>query len=86
MAECGGWRLRPGPRGSAGLSGGPERADHGARLPHGRLTAELVEAVLPAQAEMLDHPEPVNDEVARRTGTPARSFGEWAVDHAADFR
>ncbi|MFI1384832.1 NAD(P)H-binding protein [Embleya sp. NPDC020886] len=48
--------------------------------------AELVEAVLPAQAEMLDNPEPVNDEVERITGTPARSFLEWAVDHAADFR
>ncbi|MFC8627954.1 NAD(P)H-binding protein [Streptomyces anulatus] len=47
--------------------------------------AELVEAVLPAQAEMLDNPEPVNDEVERITGTPARSFQEWAVDHAADF-
>ncbi|MFI1017586.1 NAD(P)H-binding protein [Streptomyces sp. NPDC020965] len=48
--------------------------------------AELVEAVLPAQAEMIDNPEPVNDEVERITGTPARSFQEWAVDHAADFR
>ncbi|MFF5919886.1 NAD(P)H-binding protein [Streptomyces flavochromogenes] len=48
--------------------------------------AELVEAVLPAQAALLDSPEPVNDEVERITGTPARSFREWAVDHAADFR
>jgi uncharacterized protein YbjT (DUF2867 family) len=48
--------------------------------------AELVEAVVPAQAEMLDNPEPVNDEVERITGRPARSFREWAVDHAADFR
>ncbi|MFF9144235.1 NAD(P)H-binding protein [Streptomyces sp. NPDC014861] len=48
--------------------------------------AELVEAVLPAQAGMLDAPEPVNDEVERITGTPARSFREWAVDHAPDFR
>ena len=48
--------------------------------------AELVEAVLPAQAEMLDNPEPVNDEVERITGAPARSFRDWAVDHAADFR
>ncbi|THA86254.1 NAD(P)H-binding protein [Streptomyces sp. A0592] len=47
---------------------------------------ELVETVLPAQAAMLDNPEPVNDEVERITGTPARSFREWAVDHAADFR
>ncbi|MGW1998299.1 hypothetical protein ACWCPW_50350, partial [Embleya sp. NPDC001921] len=29
--------------------------------------------------------EPVNDEVERITGSPARSFREWAVDHAADF-
>ncbi|MFE0424054.1 NAD(P)H-binding protein [Streptomyces sp. NPDC058953] len=48
--------------------------------------AELVEAIVPAQAEMLANPEPVNDEVERITGTPARSFREWAVDHAADFR
>ncbi|WP_043478510.1 SDR family oxidoreductase [Kitasatospora sp. MBT66] len=48
--------------------------------------AELVAAVLPAQAAMLDRPEPVNDAVERITGTPARSFREWAVDHAADFR
>ncbi|MFI0980718.1 NAD(P)H-binding protein [Streptomyces sp. NPDC021093] len=48
--------------------------------------AELVEAIVPAQAEMLARPEPVNDEVERITGTPARSFQEWAVDHAADFR
>ncbi|MFB8239879.1 SDR family oxidoreductase [Kitasatospora purpeofusca] len=48
--------------------------------------AELVAAVLPAQAAMLDRPEPVNDAVERITGIPARSFREWAVDHAADFR
>ncbi|MBC6446273.1 NmrA family NAD(P)-binding protein [Actinokineospora xionganensis] len=48
--------------------------------------AELVEAVLPAQAEMLVNPEPVNDEVERITGSPARSFRQWAVDHTADFR
>ncbi|CAM5422762.1 nucleotide-diphosphate-sugar epimerase [Streptomyces spiroverticillatus] len=48
--------------------------------------AELVEAIVPAQAQMLADPEPVNDEVERITGTPARSFREWAADHAADFR
>ncbi|QIP83292.1 NAD(P)H-binding protein [Streptomyces sp. Tu 2975] len=48
--------------------------------------AELVEAVLPAQAAMLGNPEPVTEEVERITGTPARSFQQWAVDHAADFR
>ncbi|MFI8423528.1 NmrA family NAD(P)-binding protein [Streptomyces sp. NPDC085479] len=48
--------------------------------------AELVEAVLPAQAKLLDDPEPVNNEVERITGTPARSFRQWALDHASDFR
>ncbi|MFE5795193.1 NAD(P)H-binding protein [Streptomyces sp. NPDC056503] len=48
--------------------------------------ADLVEAILPAQARMIDAPEPVNDEVERITGTPARSFRQWALDHAADFR
>ncbi|MFC7219645.1 NAD(P)H-binding protein [Streptomyces polyrhachis] len=47
--------------------------------------AELVAAIVPAQAEMLGNPEPVNDEVERITGIPARSFREWTVDHAADF-
>ncbi len=47
---------------------------------------ELVEAVLPVQAKMLANPEPVNGEVERVTGTPARTFQEWAVDHATDFR
>ncbi|MFI6985228.1 NAD(P)H-binding protein [Embleya sp. NPDC050154] len=58
----------------------------GAQMRAAGWPAELVEAVLPAQLEMLEHPEPVNDEVERITGTPARSFREWAVDHAADFR
>ncbi|MFJ6410209.1 NAD(P)H-binding protein [Streptomyces hydrogenans] len=48
--------------------------------------ADLVDAVLPAQAKMIDNPEPVNDEVERLTGTPARSFRAWARDHVADFR
>ncbi|MFI0983681.1 SDR family oxidoreductase [Streptomyces exfoliatus] len=47
--------------------------------------AELVEAVLPVQAKMLADPEPVNNEVERITGTPARTFQKWATDHAADF-
>ncbi|GIG64827.1 NAD(P)H-binding protein [Phytomonospora endophytica] len=47
---------------------------------------ELVDAVVPAQARLLADPEPVNDEVERITGTPARTFRRWAADHAADFR
>ncbi|WP_424217186.1 SDR family oxidoreductase (plasmid) [Streptomyces sp. BI20] len=48
--------------------------------------AGLAETVVPAQARMLDHPEPVTDTVERLTGTPAHSFRRWALDHAADFR
>ncbi|GLZ76773.1 nucleotide-diphosphate-sugar epimerase [Actinorhabdospora filicis] len=47
---------------------------------------ELVDAVIPAQAKLLAEPEPVNDEVERITGSPARTFRQWAVDHAGDFR
>jgi uncharacterized protein YbjT (DUF2867 family) len=32
------------------------------------------------------HPAQVNDGVYDATGKPARTYGEWARDHAADFR
>jgi uncharacterized protein YbjT (DUF2867 family) len=41
-------------------------------------------------AESVRNPEPVNEEwagvVPRLTGRPARTFAQWARDHAADFR
>lgn len=41
-------------------------------------------------AESARDPAPVNEEwaavVPRLTGRPARTFGQWAVDHAASFR
>jgi uncharacterized protein YbjT (DUF2867 family) len=36
-------------------------------------------------ASLVEHPEPVTPAVEEVTGTPARSFEEWAGDHAADF-
>lgn len=36
-------------------------------------------------ASLVEHPEPVTRTVEDVTGTPARSFREWATDHAADF-
>jgi uncharacterized protein YbjT (DUF2867 family) len=48
--------------------------------------AALVDGMLAAWARMAEVPEPVTNTVAEITGTPARTFGEWAADHAADFR
>ncbi|MFD7156834.1 NAD(P)H-binding protein [Kribbella sp. NPDC059898] len=37
-------------------------------------------------AGLVDNPEPVTTTVAELTGRPARTFAEWAADHAAEFR
>jgi uncharacterized protein YbjT (DUF2867 family) len=37
-------------------------------------------------ASLVDDPEPVAGGVLELTGHPARSFAQWAADHAADFR
>ena len=37
-------------------------------------------------ASLVAAPEPVTDTVRRVTGTPARTFRQWARDHADDFR
>jgi uncharacterized protein YbjT (DUF2867 family) len=47
--------------------------------------AAVAEGILAAHAAFEANPEPVTDTVARLCGRPARSFAEWAVDHAADF-
>ncbi|WET77676.1 NAD(P)H-binding protein [Amycolatopsis sp. QT-25] len=49
------------------------------------LPPQLVDDILAAHADMVTRPEPVTDTVQQLTGTPARTFGEWAADHAADF-
>jgi uncharacterized protein YbjT (DUF2867 family) len=48
--------------------------------------ASLADGALTGWARMMDEPEPVTHTVAELTGRPARTFGEWAIDHAADFR
>lgn len=47
--------------------------------------AELVEAIVAGQRAFLTEPEPLGDGVARVLGRPARTFAQWARDHAADF-
>ncbi|MFJ1749672.1 NAD(P)H-binding protein [Streptomyces sp. NPDC088116] len=47
---------------------------------------EFADTVLGYLAAGVDRPAPVEDTVLRVTGTPARTFAQWAADHAADFR
>lgn len=46
----------------------------------------VVDGILDAHAAFVTEPEAVTRDVEAITGSPARSFREWAVDHAADFR
>lgn len=48
--------------------------------------AQVVDSLLQMQAASVGRPAPVTDTVERVTGKPARTFREWAIDHAADFR
>lgn len=45
-----------------------------------------VDRALGYWAGLTEHPEPVTHTVEEITGAPARTFREWARDHAADFR
>jgi uncharacterized protein YbjT (DUF2867 family) len=46
----------------------------------------VADGLLNAYAQMMTQPEPVTTTVEEITGTPARTFREWAIDHADDFR
>jgi uncharacterized protein YbjT (DUF2867 family) len=48
--------------------------------------ASFAEGALVYWATLVEHPEPVTGTVPEVTGAPARTFAEWARDHAADFR
>lgn len=45
----------------------------------------VVDGLLNAYAAMVTEPAPVTTTVEEITGTPARTFREWAIDHANDF-
>lgn len=49
------------------------------------LPDDVAQSILDGHAAMVTRPEPVTTTVAELTGTPARTFGRWAADHAADF-
>jgi len=48
--------------------------------------ATFVEGALDHWAGLLTQPEPVTTTVQDVTGVPARTFRQWALDHADDFR
>jgi uncharacterized protein YbjT (DUF2867 family) len=47
---------------------------------------DFVREALDGWAAMVNNPEPVTRTVEEVTGTPARTFRQWAIDHADDFR
>ena len=46
----------------------------------------VIDMLLSAWSAALGHPAFVTSSVADITGTPARTFFDWAADHAAEFR
>lgn len=51
-----------------------------------RAPAPVVDMLLNAWAAALGQPALVTSAVAEITGRPARTFREWAIDHAGEFR
>lgn len=47
---------------------------------------EIVEARIRRIAALVDHPAPITDIVQQVTGRPARTFADWAADHAHAFK
>jgi uncharacterized protein YbjT (DUF2867 family) len=48
--------------------------------------ASIVDGLLTAYASMVTAPVPATTTVEEITGRRARTFSEWAIDHAEDFR
>ncbi|WBB63335.1 NAD(P)H-binding protein [Streptomyces sp. WMMC500] len=49
------------------------------------LPPSFADGILAGQARLVTDPEPVTHTVAEVTGHKARTFAQWARDHAADF-
>ncbi|GIJ79922.1 Uncharacterized conserved protein YbjT, contains NAD(P)-binding and DUF2867 domains [Micromonospora phaseoli] len=73
------------------VTGRPVRVE---RAPLAEARAELLSWADPAYADtalaywasLVDTPEPCTPTVAELTGSPARTFAQWAAEHADDFR
>lgn len=60
--------------------------DEARRVLFAGLPAAVANSIVDAHADMVRNPEPVTTTVADLTGRPARTFQQWAADHAADFQ
>ncbi|MFI7131531.1 NAD(P)H-binding protein [Nonomuraea sp. NPDC050153] len=49
-------------------------------------TPQVADVVIRESAAAVDRPTPATDTVEKVTGRPARTYGQWARDHAGDFR
>ena len=47
--------------------------------------AGVADMLLSAYAAAVDRPALVTSTIEEISGTPARTFRQWAIDHAADF-
>ncbi|MFG6201365.1 NAD(P)H-binding protein [Nonomuraea sp. JJY05] len=52
----------------------------------GWTTPQVADVVIRESAAAVDRPAPATDTVEKVIGRPARTYGEWARDHAGDFR
>jgi len=50
------------------------------------MSASAVDMMLDSWARMTTEPAMITDTVAEIAGAPARTFRQWAIDHAADFQ
>ena len=50
------------------------------------MPAALVDSIVDGHSRMVRNPEPVTNTVEYLTGAPARTFQQWALDHAEDFQ
>ena len=55
-------------------------------LPSRSLPRQMVDSMLAAWANMVTDPEPITGTAQAITASPARTFREWAHEHAAQFR
>lgn len=63
------------------------RAEAGQQMLTDGFPHSFVDVLLDTYATMLTQPpQPITHTVQEITGTPARTFAQWALDHARDFR
>lgn len=51
-----------------------------------QMPAAMVDGMINAWAGFVQEPEPVSHTVEEITGMPARTYSQWAIDHASAFR